>query len=236
MNIIDIAIVILLAFGALLGFKRGFTKQLVNAVGFILIVVIAFYLKNSVSEILYQNLPFFSFGGIFKGVTVLNILLYEFIAFVLVLSILSILLKILMLATSIFEKVLNMTIILGIPSKMLGAVIGVVQYFVIGFVALYVLSLPIFDNEMIRESKMREPILSKTPILSGVLDKTTNVIEEFVVLKDKYATEDNANQFNLEALDVLLKYNVVDVKAIDKLDSKGKLSIDKIETILQKYR
>ena len=75
MNIIDIVILIFLGFGALLGFKRGFTRQLVSLVGIFVIIILSFLLKNPISVFLYNNLPFFNFGGIFKDITVLNILL-----------------------------------------------------------------------------------------------------------------------------------------------------------------
>ena len=81
MNVVDIVILIFLAFGALIGFKRGFTRQLVSLVGIFVIIVVSFLFKNPVSVFLYNNLPFFNFGGIFKDITVLNILVYEVIAF-----------------------------------------------------------------------------------------------------------------------------------------------------------
>lgn len=45
MNVIDIGIVIILLFGALIGFKRGFTNELVRTLGFILVIILAFLLK-----------------------------------------------------------------------------------------------------------------------------------------------------------------------------------------------
>lgn len=121
MNIVDACIILLLGLGFVIGFKRGFTKSIAKSAGFVLVIILAFILKNPLSEYMYQNLPFLSFWGIFKGVTVLNILLYEVIAFLVILALLSIILKMVIFATSIFEKILNMTIILGIPSKILGA-------------------------------------------------------------------------------------------------------------------
>ena len=51
MNIIDIGIIILLAFGAIIGFKRGFTTELVKALSFVLVVVLAFiFIKNTYTE------------------------------------------------------------------------------------------------------------------------------------------------------------------------------------------
>ncbi len=50
-------------------------------------------------------------------------------------SILTIILKVLTLATNIFEKLLKMTIILGIPSKLLGMVAGFVEGFYLSLLA-----------------------------------------------------------------------------------------------------
>lgn len=237
MNIVDLIIIIFILFGAVLGFKRGFTKSLVSALGFIATIILAFLLKNPVSVMLYENLPFFKFGGVLKGVTVLNIALYEILAFVIVLGILNIVLKVLMLATSIFEKVLNATIILGIPSKILGAVVGLIEFFIISFAALYVLSLPVLNLDVLNESKLKGKILDNTPILSSFVDSSTKVIDEFASIKNKYNDNNsNAEQFNKEVLDLFLKYDVVKVESIDKLVEKDKLQINNIEEILMKYR
>jgi len=237
MNIVDLIIIVIIAFGAIMGFKRGFTRSLVSALGFIVITVLAFLLKNPVSVFLYENLPFFKFAGIIKGVTVLNIALYEILAFIIVLAILGVLLKVLVLATSIFEKVLNATIILGIPSKLAGAVVGAIQYFVITFIVLYIMSLPVFNINIINESKMKDKILNSTPILSNLVNDSVGVINEFTSIKDKYQDNNsNAEQFNKEVLDLFLKYDIVKVESIDKLVEKEKLQINNIEEILAPYR
>lgn len=237
MKIVDIIILIIILFGAVIGFKRGFTRSLVSALGFIVIAILAFLLKNPLSVLLYENLPFFKFGGILKGVTVLNIALYELLAFVIVLAILGVALKILMVATSVFEKILKMTIILGIPSKIMGAVVGAVEAFVMVFIALYVLSLPIFNISFIENSKWKNQILNNTPILSVFSKKTMGVVNEFAGIKEKYEDNNkNAEEFNKEVLDLFLKYDVVKVSSIDKLVEKGKLQINNIEEILMKYR
>ncbi len=236
MNIVDVMIVLLLIAGGVFGLKRGFTKSLVCCIGMIAVVVLAFLLKNPVSVFFYENLPFFKFGGVFKGVTVLNILIYEVIAFLLVFAILQIGLRILMLATTIFEKILNVTVILSIPSKLLGMLVGIVEYFIIVFIGLYVLSLPIFHFDFIEESKYRVPILESTPVLSGFLDTTNKVIKEFAGIKEKYETTPDSNQFNYETLDLFLKYKVIDVKSVEKLMEKDKLKLLGVETLLEKYK
>ena len=236
LNIIDACVLVLLGLGAVLGFKRGFTKTLATSVGFVLIIILAFLLKNPVSEFMYQNFPFFNFWGIFKGVTVLNILLYEVIAFLIILSILSIILKVVIFATSVFEKILNITIILGIPSKILGMLVGIIEYYVISFVILFVISLPIFNLEFIEGSKWRLPILNNTPILTDLSKETIQVFEEFSNLNEKYKDSKNAEEFNKEALEVFLKYKVITPESASKLNEKRKLKIEDITTIIEKYR
>ena len=237
MNIVDLIIIIVILFGAVIGFKRGFTKSLVSAVGLIAIVVIAFLLKNPVSTILYEHLPFFQFGGVIKGVTVLNIAFYELLAFIIVLAILGIVLKILMIATSVFERILTLTIILGIPSKILGAIIGALEWFVLVFIGLYVLNMPVVNVKEINNSTLVPKILNNTPILSGVIKDTNNVIKEFASIKDRYTDKNvDTNEFNKETLDLFLKYNVVSIDSVDKLIKDNKLKIDGIDEVLVKYR
>lgn len=235
MNILDIVVVFLLLFGAIRGAKKGFTKQLLSFLGFIIVVILAFQLKNYVSVFMYENLPFFPFGGYLKGVTVINIALYEVIAFFLVLALLMVILKVLLMISGLFETLLNFTIVLGIPSKILGAILGVFEVYVIVFVALYILSLPTFNLTIVNESVAREKILSNTPILSKYIDNSIQVFDEFAELKEKFDGEADADQFNYETLDLFLKYKVITTDSVRKLDEKNKIQIDNIEELLSKY-
>lgn len=236
MNIVDAIIILLLLYGAVIGFKNGFTRQLVSFLGILIITILSFYLKNYISVFLYEHLPFFKFGGIFKGVTVLNIALYEVIAFLIVFNLLLIIFRVLLTFTKIFEKVLAFTIILGIPSKILGAVVGVIEYFIIVFIGLYVCSLPFFTGDILKGSKYADKILNSTPILSNSISKTMDVFKEFEELRDKYEVMDNAAEFNLETLDLFLKYNVITVESTEKLIGKGRLDIPNVDSVLNKYR
>lgn len=234
MTIIDIGIILILILGAIVGFKRGLTTQLVSTVGIILIIIVAFLLKNPVSEFMYKNLPFFDFGGLLKGISVLNIAVYEIIAFLIVLSVLVIVFKLLLKATKIFETLLKFTIILGIPSKIAGAVVGVIENYIFIFIILYIISLPVFNFNL--ESDYKDKILNNTPILSSVADNGLKVIEEFKILKEEYDKAPNANEFNRETLDLFLKYDVVTVESVETLINKDKLKIEGVETIINKYK
>ncbi len=237
MNIVDIAIILLLIAGFASGLRQGFTRALVNLVGVIIIAFLAYILKNPVSEILMNIFPFFTFDGIIKGITVLNIALYELIAFLLVFAILFALLKIVSTTTRIFERILSMTIILGIPSKILGAILGTLKAYILIFFTLYLLSFPnIADAPWMESSKLKEPILKETPVLSEMSKDMNSVISEFASLKDKYENTEDSNEFNLETLDIFLKYKIVTYEQIKKLSDSGKINIVGIEQVLEKYK
>lgn len=237
MNITDFLIVIFVLLGAFVGAKQGFTKALVSFLGTVIVVILAYFLKNPVSEFLMSFCPFFNFGGIIKGVTVLNIVVYEVIAFVLMFVILMAVLNALLFATGIFEKILKFTIVLGMPSAIFGAIIGAIKNYVIVFFVLYILSMPNFvDVSFVKDSKFREPILANTPLLSHIAGSALEALDEFKGLADKYTSSEDTNAYNLETLDVFLKYKIVTVKTTEKLIESGKISIEGIDSVLNKYR
>lgn len=236
MNVFDFIIILFLIMGAIVGFKRGFTHELVSAIGFFLVIILAYILKNPISVFLYEHLPFFKFAGIFKGVTALNIILYEVIAFLIVASILTIILKVLIKVTNLFETLLKFTVILTLPTKIAGMIVGIIESYVWIFIILYILNLPMFDIPIMAESKYKDKILNNTIVLSNITDKSMTIIEEFIDLKDKYEVAPNASEFNRETLDLFLKYDVVSVESIETLRDKDKIKIDNLDELLNKYR
>ena len=113
MNIVDVLIILIVACGAVIGFKRGFFKELVMTVGFLLVFIVSFIFKNPVAQILSLNLPFFEFGSAVKSAVVLNIIFYQFVAFILVFALAMLLFRILLSISGFIEKILNFTFILS---------------------------------------------------------------------------------------------------------------------------
>lgn len=236
MGIVDILIIVIILFGMYRGFRSGFTTQLVSAVGSILVFIFAFIFKGALGGLLAQLFPFFNFPGILSGISSINIIFYEIVAFVILLMVFGILLRVLLIITGIFERILRITWILGVPSKISGAIVGGIQYYTYVFIALYLLSIPIFNIGIINNSKFKDPILNNTPILSNYTSNGVNLAGEFSKLKEKYGTEKNTQEFNLEVLDLLLKYKIVSPNTVQNLVDNGKLKIDNINMVLDKYR
>ena len=119
MNILDSVILVLFIVGIMGGIKKGFIKGTVALIGTIIVFVLAFYLKNPIAKLFYTYLPFFDFGG----KVVINILLYELLAFLIMTSLLGVILGILLKISGFIEKIFNITIVLGLLSKLAGAIL-----------------------------------------------------------------------------------------------------------------
>ncbi len=231
---IDIILVLILFAGAIVGFKRGVIKSAVTFIGAIVVIVLAFSLKNPISKLLYSFLPFFNFAGDFEGLTTLNIIIYEAIAFVLVYVILMAILQILIKITGVFEHILNFTIILGIPSKLLGAVFGFFEAYLFVFVALFLLNQLPATNAFVSESAFASTITSSSPILSDITSSYYDAFEEILSIKDQNMAD--KEEYNRKCLDILLKYGILDINSAEDLLDRGKLVIPNADSILDKYR
>lgn len=237
MSIVDALIILLiLAFGAK-GFKNGVLKQLVTTVGFVIVVILGFYLKNPIAEFLSLHFPFFTFGGSVANVASINIILYQLISFILVIIILDTILNVLIKVTGIIEKILKFTIILGIPSKILGFIVGVVEGFVVTFLILFFLKQPGFNLKIFDDSKLTNPILNSTPVLSQVAGNFVDTFNDLYELgNDYYEQKMDENTLNLRSIDVMLEHKIINPGYVVKLVDADKIKVSGIDSVLNKYR
>ena len=139
----------------------------------------------------------------------------------LIFFILTIVFRLLLKLTSLFEKILNWTIILGIPSKILGAILGVIQNLIYTFIILYILNLPTLGINIIDDSEVANTILEKTPILTNICDKTLTVINEIGKLAEEYSDTTNVGEFNQKTLNLMINNGVITEENAQKLIDKG---------------
>lgn len=235
MNIIDAVIILFIILGAVVGFKEGFIKKTASLIGLVVITIISFLLKDMISVILYENLPFFNFGGLIKGVEMINVIMYELIAFFIVFAALSLILRIILAVTGIVEKLLKMTIILAVPSKILAAIVGAIEYYIYAFIILFIITLPVFNIKIVNESKYKNFILNNTPVVSTLANKTLDTYKEVYDAIDSH-NGNNTEEVNAKVLDVLLKYDIISVESTEKLIKANKVHVKNPDEILNKYR
>ena len=220
-TIIDALIVIALILGIMAGMRRGVIKEIVLLVGLIIALVVSFALRTPIATFMYKTLPFFSFNGDYSGVTILNILLYEAIAFFIIFSIIYLVLRILLKITGIIEAILKATIILGFVSKIGGAILGFIETYVIVFIILFVMSQPFINIPVVNDSIVVQKILDSTPIMSDSIRDTRQAVAEVYELTEKYRTD--KKKFNEETIKLFLKYNIITPENVEILRQKGKI-------------
>ena len=237
MNILDIVIVLILIMSAIIGFKRGAIKEIVSLVGIIIVFIVAFAFKGVLGNVLCKWLPFFNFAGNLEGVTVLNILLYQLIAFLIIYSLLFSVYMIVMKISGVVQKLVHMTVILWLPSKIIGAVVAFITGYVMVFVVLLALLIPLKDTDMFKESKFANYVVYDTPILAGRAENISRSINEVYTLGEDLSKGDiSKNEANLETMDILLKYKIVSPKTAKELVALDKLDgISGLDSIIQKY-
>ena len=221
-NIVDVLIVLGILLYGIVGMKKGGIKQIVSTVGFIIVLILAFNLKNPLAEFLSLHLPFFKFGGIYEGVTALNILIYQLIAFLIIVALL--------------ETILKMTIILSIPSKILGFIVGLIEGFLITFVILLILNQPMFNIKAFDESKLTNKILKSTPVMSSFANNIVEVVNDIYVIGKGNTEEEAVNDLNKNIVEIMLKHKMITSSYVKKLIDAGKIDIYGIEPILNQYQ
>ncbi len=237
MNILDIAIALVLIMSAIIGFKRGAIKEVVSLVGIIIVFILAFSLKGVLGNVLCKWLPFFNFAGNLEGVTVLNILLYQLIAFLIIYSLLFSVYMIVVKISGIVQKIVHMTIVLWLPSKVIGAVVAFITGYVMVFVVLLALLIPLKDTDIFKNSKFANYIVYDTPILASSSENISTSINEIYELGEDLSKGDiSKNEANVKTMDILLKYKVVSAETARELVVLDKLDgISGLDKVIEKY-
>lgn len=237
MNIIDIGIILILIMSAIVGWKKGVIKETVSLVGIIIVFVIAYTFKESLGNILCKYLPFFHFSGNIKGLVSLNILIYQLLAFFIIYSVLYALYQLILKISGVLQKIVNFTIILALPSKIGGAIVGAIGAYIVIFAVLMIVLVPFKNIKLISESNMINNIVHKTPILSNYTKDITNTINSIYTLADNLTNEKlTTNQANLAIIDTMLEYNVVSKKTVEQLVVLDKLKkVEGLDTVLAKH-
>lgn len=205
MNLVDIFFLLIILVCGLIGLKRGFFKELVLTVGYIILLIISYKLITPTTNLIISLVK--------VGNNPLNLLIYQIIAFLVVFIILGIIFQLIVFLTNILEKLLNVTIVLGIFSKILGFILGLVKGVIVAYLLSLLFTLPMFNNiAMFRNSSVRTELLTKMPNIK--LNKIVNEISKLDI---------NSNDFNKQVLQILIKYNILTKEKVIDMVKSGQL-------------
>ncbi|WP_062104463.1 CvpA family protein [Bacillus niameyensis] len=171
---VDLAIVIILIIGFIVGLKRGFILQLLHMIGFIGSFIVAYLYYDELAPKLKLWIPYPDVGS---GETFKMILdganfdeaFYRAIAFVIIFIAARIVLGIIGSALDIVAS-LPVIKILNIWA---GGILGLVEMYLFLFILLYIsalLPVEIVQNAL-QDSALADTILKKTPYFSAELQK-----------------------------------------------------------------
>ena len=205
MNLVDIFFLLIILVCGLIGLKRGFFKELVLTVGYIILLIVSYKLITPMTNLIISLVK--------VGNNPLNLLIYQIIAFLVVFIILGIIFQLIVFLTNILEKLLNVTIVLGIFSKILGFILGLVKGVIVAYLLSLLFTLPMFNNiAMFRNSSVRTELLTKMPNIK--LNKIVNEISKLDI---------NSNDFNKQVLQILIKYNILTKEKVIDMVKSGQL-------------
>lgn len=205
MNLVDIFFLLVILVCGLIGLKRGFFKELVLTVGYIILLIISYKLITPTTNLIISLVK--------VGNNPLNLLIYQIIAFLVVFIILSIIFQLIVFLTNILEKLLNVTIVLGIFSKILGFILGLIKGVIVAYLLSLLFTLPMFNNiPMFKNSTVKKEILTKMPNIK--LNQIVNEISKLDI---------NSKDFNRQVLQILIKYNIITKEKVIDMIKSGQL-------------
>lgn len=171
---LDLILLFLFLGGLITGFRRGLIVQLIHMTGFIIALIVAYIYYIPLSEKFVLWIPY-------PGVTAASKLswtveqldldqtFYRILAFVIIFIVVKFVLQ---LIASMFDF-LKFLPVLGFLSRFGGALLGLIEFYILIFLVLYLLSmLPLpFIQEMIGKSLLADAIFEHTPIFSETVKK-----------------------------------------------------------------
>ena len=126
------------------------------------------------------------------------------------------------------QKIVNLTIILIIPSKILGALLSFIKGYIILFAVFIILMAPLGNSKILKESTLMNGILYNTPVLSTKTKDLTESIKEIYKLGEKIAKDKiTKEEANKKTIEILIKYDIVKEDLVEDLIKNKKLILNK---------
>lgn len=223
MSILDIGIILTFVIGVFIGVKKGFINGILSFAGIIVSLVISFLFKDYLSSFFLKSMPFFKFSGSLEGMSSLNILMYEGISFLVIFLMLIGVLRFILKITGVIQKVIDMSIIFTLPSKIIGAIVGFANSLIVAFIISFVLINLTSTHDLVESSEFIPVILNKTPILSKVSKDYVSVFDSINTLTDKCKIDVDKSVCNTDLANQLIKYEIISPSEMLYLIEKGKI-------------
>lgn len=225
--VLDIIIIGLLALGGIIGWKAGVLKSLVKLVGLISITILALTFKGSLASFLMDFLPFANLGGAFDGLLSINIFIYNAISFIIIFILLYCLLNIVLSITGFLDTLLKFTVVWILPSKILGAIVGVFEYWLFILVLVFTLAQFPISSDFVYTSNIAPVMMKYTPIIGPLVRTTANSMDQInELLKNNDGLTER--ELDLQILTRALSSGIISKDQLNRLIEEEKLDFKNV--------
>ncbi len=221
-----VVFILILGLFAYIGYKKGLLKQIVSLILFIVTVITAYELRVYLGGLCIKYLPFFNYGGTYNKVYSVNILIYQILAFIVILIVLYCIVNIILGLSGLLEFLTKKQLSFDFISKITGVLFGLFEGFIFSFVIVVCLLQFPLTQKVVINNKVLKGMAEKTPIVSRVFAGTILSSEEaYFISQNKLKTP---KEKNLEMLRHMLRYELISTKdAQDNIDN-GKLRLENV--------
>lgn len=219
MSYVDLGLLVVLILSVFAGYKSGVIKSTVRLLALLISAIVAYQFKGMLASFLISFMPALNFGGLFKDITSMSILFYHGASFLVIFVIIYSILSIVIMLAGFLDKLLKMTVILYLPDKILGGIIGFIQGTMIAFIIIFVLAQLPYTQKYVIESTYGYQILNRTPIIRTVFADCTVISGEIadIIMNADTSDEDYVEKTQVAVLNVFIKYRLVTAKTVQSL-------------------
>ena len=166
---LDLLILIIMASGLIVGLKRGFIVQMMHLFGFLIALIVAYINYKPLAQVFVLWVPYPGFAENATSVLGLDSIdidtsFYRALAFALIFFTTKLVFQII---ASIFDFIAYLPVLNSL-NRLLGAILGFVEFYILMFIALYILALVPIESlqSMLNRSIFTGLILEHTPIIT----------------------------------------------------------------------
>lgn len=207
------------------GYKKGFFQTTIKFITSLIAMILAYFLKTPLSSFLYLNCPFFELDGIFKGVTAINILIYEIISFFVIFIVVVIILIIISDIFKLDEKLVRFIAVIGVPNRIAGALFGALKSILFLYFGLSLLfGVSNFFTDLDLGTSLGNYIVD-IPVLKNSFGSVIDSFDQITELAVEYENIQDKEELNNEAIVILLEYEVISEENLELLIESGKIQL-----------
>ena len=227
-SIMNVICVVLPIIGIVIGFMKGFVNRSVRVIEGAIIILFSIVLKNPLSSLFYKFVPFFNFKY-----RVLNILLFELFAYIMIAMVLVVIFHIINKFINIVERIVGILMRIGIPSSILGALVSLGEFLFYLYIFIFIVFL--FSNFADKpiESSVANKVYYHMPVLRPMFGDYFDACLDVGKLINSGESSDKINH---DAMKSLLYSKFITYDSAKYIIENDKISFKGDEDLIKNYK